>query len=287
MVCPGRDTAWPATGRSGVERNCRAHERPCMARAARSGRHRGQQAVRHSLAFSRHAYRAATGPAIRRISALMPERDCCLRNPGTAGQSGVAGTRNPVLEVAVRSAHLPSFPDHCLHQHSPLTTVSRLLTSGRAQRQALSTPSPGEPTWGRLAGTYPYNSKQSNPASCGATRLQLRCNPGSHRNVRTRLGIPPNPLRVHIVARVLRVCHRHCCRWRRFFGTPFFSIEFAFRRGRWRRPCVKYRFNSYTCRGLTAACRLYIQNEGLRENFWEDRANDLAKRCCSPFITDR
>jgi hypothetical protein len=46
----------------------------------------------------------------------------------------------------VRSAHLPSFPDHCLHQHSPLTTVSRLLTSGRAQQQALSTPSPGEPT---------------------------------------------------------------------------------------------------------------------------------------------
>jgi hypothetical protein len=46
----------------------------------------------------------------------------------------------------VRAAHLPSLPDHCLHQHSPLTTVSWLLTSGRAQRQALSTPSPGEPT---------------------------------------------------------------------------------------------------------------------------------------------
>lgn len=90
--------------------------------------------------------RAATGSVIRRISALMPERGCCLRNPGTAGQSGAAGIRNPVLEVAVRSAHLPSCPDHCLHQHSPLTTVSRLLTSGRAQQQALSTPSPGEPT---------------------------------------------------------------------------------------------------------------------------------------------
>ncbi|HEY0491209.1 MAG TPA: hypothetical protein VGD30_16990, partial [Telluria sp.] len=56
-----------------------------------------------------------------------------------------------------------------------------------------------------------------------------------------------------------------------------FSIEFAIWRGRWRRPCVKYRFNSYTSRGLTAACRLYIQNEGLRENFWEDRANEDAK----------
>jgi hypothetical protein len=43
------------------------------------------------------------------------------------------------------------------------------------------------------------------------------------------------------------------------------------------RPCVKYRFNSYTSRGLTAACRLYIQNEGLRENFWEDRENGKAK----------
>lgn len=43
------------------------------------------------------------------------------------------------------------------------------------------------------------------------------------------------------------------------------------------RPCVKYRFNSYTSRGLTAACRLYIQNEGLRENFWEDRENGKAE----------
>jgi hypothetical protein len=30
---------------------------------------------------------------------------------------------------------------------------------------------------------------------------------------------------------------------------------------------------------LTAACRLYIQNEGLRENFWEDRRNEEAARC--------
>lgn len=75
-------------------------------------------------------------------------------------------------------------------------------------------------------------------------------------------------------------------RSRRLFAIPLFSIEFAFWRGRWRRPCVKYRFNSYTCRGLTAACRLYIQNEGLRENFWQDKANGLAKRCRSPFIAD-
>ena len=103
---------------------------------------------------------------------------------------------------------------------------------------------------GQLASTYPYNSKQSIPAALRVIRLQQRCNLDSRRDVRTR-----------------------------------FSIEFAIWRGRWRRPCVKYRFNSYTSRGLTAACRLYIQNEGLRENFWEDRANEDAKRCCSPFIT--
>ena len=136
---------------------------------------------------------------------------------------------------------------------------------------------------GRLAGTYPYNSKQSNPASCTATRLQLRCNPGSHRNVRTRLEI----LEIRRCAFALSLRCRDTAAACDGLGIPFFSIEFAFWRGRWRRPCVKYRFNSYTCRGLTAACRLYIQNEGLRENFWEDRANDLAKRCCSPFITDR
>ena len=73
------------------------------------------------------------------------------------------------------------------------------------------------------------------PARRTPIRLQQRCNLDSLSTVRTR-----------------------------------FSIEFAIWRGRWRRPCVKYRFNSYTSRGLTAACRLYIQNEGLREIFWED-----------------
>ena len=39
---------------------------------------------------------------------------------------------------------------------------------------------------GKLAGTYPYSSKQSNPALLRATRLQLRCNLDPRRNVRTR-----------------------------------------------------------------------------------------------------
>ena len=187
----------------------------------------------------------------------------------------------------------------------PLMTVSRLLTSGRAKRQALSTPSPGEPTQGpacrylslqfqtiqscilygypvattvqpRFAQECAYTSR--NPAK-PAARSHCRCD--ACHLARLRFG---HPARLRFG---LSVCHRHYCRSRRFFGIPFFSIEFAFWRGRWRRPCVKYRFNSYTSRGLTAACRLYIQNEGLRENFWEDRENGLAKRCCSPFITDR
>jgi hypothetical protein len=85
-------------------------------------------------------------------------------------------------------------------------------------------------------------------------------------------------------ARLIRLQQRCNLDPRRGGAYTYFSTEFAIWRGRWRRPCVKYRFNSYTSRGLTAACRLYIQNEGLRENFWEDRANEDTKRCCSPFI---
>jgi hypothetical protein len=39
---------------------------------------------------------------------------------------------------------------------------------------------------GQLAGTYPYNSKQSIPAPLRVIRLQLRCNPDSRKSVRTR-----------------------------------------------------------------------------------------------------
>jgi hypothetical protein len=38
----------------------------------------------------------------------------------------------------------------------------------------------------KLSGTYPYSSKQSNPALLRAIRLQLRCNLELRRNVRTR-----------------------------------------------------------------------------------------------------
>ena len=44
---------------------------------------------------------------------------------------------------------------------------------------------PASPPTGKLAGTYPLNSKHSNSALMRGIRLQLRCNPDSRRNVRT------------------------------------------------------------------------------------------------------
>jgi hypothetical protein len=50
-------------------------------------------------------------------------------------------------------------------------------------------------------------------------------------------------------------------------------------------PLCKIWFYSYTSRSRTAAKQLYIQNEGLREIFWEDGTNEDAKRCWQPFNT--
>jgi len=112
-------------------------------------------------------------------------------------------------------------------------------------RQALSTPSTGEHITKKdmLAGTYPYESNNPILHHCAQPDYNCRCNPDSRKDVRTRF----SPSNLHSG-----------------------GADGA-------RPCVKYRFNSYTSRGLTAACRLYIQNEGLRENFWEDRENGKAK----------
>jgi hypothetical protein len=110
-------------------------------------------------------------------------------------------------------------------------------------RQALSTSfSSKQSLCAVLAGLYPYNSIISIHTLAGI-RLQLRCNPDSGKG-----------------------------------GTyTFFSSEFAVRRGQWRRPCVKCRFILTLCYSFAAARRLYIQNEGLRGIFWEDRANEDAK----------
>ena len=110
---------------------------------------------------------------------------------------------------------------------------------GRA-RLTLSTPSPGEPAWGRLAGTYPYDSKQSNPAVPCATRLQLRCNPGTPGNVRTRYRTLRKPAACRVKDECnARACRRtfrtaahvtpallqHLCRSLRLLEFPFFSID--------------------------------------------------------------
>ena len=109
------------------------------------------------------------------------------------------------LKIAMRTAHPHDLPGSLSPTTLlPLTTVLRFSLRVGRNGKRYRHHHPASRPWGRLAGTYPYNSKQSNPASCAATRLQLRCNPGSHRNVRTRLEIPPNPLRVRIVAAMPR-----------------------------------------------------------------------------------
>jgi hypothetical protein len=52
-----------------------------------------------------------TGRRIRRISALIPERDSCLWNPGTAGHSDAARGAIRTLKMAVRAAHLHDLPE--------------------------------------------------------------------------------------------------------------------------------------------------------------------------------
>ena len=229
MVCPGRGTASPATGRSGVERDCRAHERPCSARAARSGRHGGQQAVRQAWP----SVGTYCIPGCNRIGHqanisldARPRAACGTTEPTGKAMLPEYTIRSLRLRCVLRTCH-PFRITVSTNTHRSRRFRGSLLRVGRNSKR-YRRHHPASPPWSRLAGTYPYNSKQSNPASCAATRLQLRCNPGSHRNVRTRLGIPPNPLRVHIVARVLRVCHRHAAAGDDFLGLRFFPSNLHF-----------------------------------------------------------
>ena len=83
------------------------------------------------------------------------------------------------------------------------------LTSGRAKTTSVIDANirRADQDSGQLASTYPYNSKQSNLAA-------LRVTDYNNGATLIRAGMC-----VHV-----------------------FSIEFAIWRGRWRRPCVKYRF---------------------------------------------
>jgi hypothetical protein len=60
------------------------------------------------------------------------------------------------------------------------------LTSGLANDKRYRRHQPASCPEGQLAGNYPYDSKQSNPAPLRVIRLQLRCNPDSRKSVRTR-----------------------------------------------------------------------------------------------------
>lgn len=86
------------------------------------------------------------------------------------------------------------------------------LTSGRAKRQALSTPSTSEPA---LQAAFRYLSLIIQTIQSFTPARKSDYNNGATLN---RAGVC-----VHV-----------------------FSIDFAIWQGRWRRPCVKYRFNSYT-----------------------------------------
>jgi len=64
------------------------------------------------------------------------------------------------------------------NEQPELQVVWMVVRRAGRKRQALSTPSTGEQFMkNMLAGTYPYESKQSNPASLRPTRLQHQVQP--------------------------------------------------------------------------------------------------------------
>jgi len=64
------------------------------------------------------------------------------------------------------------------NEQPELQVVRMVLRQAGRKRQALSTPSTGKQSMkNMLAGTYPYESKQSNPASLRTTRLQHQVQP--------------------------------------------------------------------------------------------------------------
>jgi hypothetical protein len=196
--------------------------------------------ARHRCRTGRKWHRTSL-PRARRTWAAADRSGATFTVRATSASQTVSQRTNQDLIRSAQSAWQPLF--------SAFSRLRRLEApaSGRAKTTSVIDTINRRASLGQLAGTYPYSSKQSNPAVLRATRLQLRCNPD-------RAGMC-----VHV-----------------------FSIEFALSGADGDAPCVKYRFNSYTSRGLTAACRLYIQNEGLRENFWEDRTMKMQNDVVPP-----
>lgn len=119
-------------------------------------------------------------------------RSSCRGHAATVAVPGPRQERRNRVSQAVRATTSQTVPAYIprLRLTGDKSALFSSLTDeayiGSGERQALSTPSTGEPEDTRLAGTYPYSSKQSNPALLRVIRLQLRCNPDPRRNVRTR-----------------------------------------------------------------------------------------------------
>jgi hypothetical protein len=241
VVCPGRSTALPATGRK-WHRTSLSRARRNLVRPARPGQ-----------GGARASGRVLTATTAR----------------PRGGRSGNPDQAIISLGLRVLATKLAGTMDNLRVARFPGS-----LQRVRRKRQALSTPSPGEPS---LKPACRYLSLRFQTIqSCSPVRYPITTavQPWRAQECAYTFVLSPSLLPVALAACDAR---RTAVRIRfsaftasarhGFVRFLFFFIEFAFLRGRRRRPCVKYRFNSYTSRGLTAACRLYIQNEGLREKF--------------------
>ena len=214
---------------------------------------------------------AARGAVVSNVIVYARRNQQLVRLPprwgGHGGVSGAVCNNEPNRSQRTTKTSIP--------RRSISLTLSSLqvrLTSGRDTTTSVIDTINRRATKGGLAGTYPYKSKHPIRHSATQPDCNCRCNPDS------RMDASKNLLRV-----AFSVCDARCTLVQLRFSTEtaaardgflrrppecaytFFSTEFAHGGAGGARPCVKYRFNSYTSRGLTAACRLYIQNEGLRE----------------------
>ena len=215
VVCPGRGTARPATGR-GWRQTFAVQASRLGNPGARSGRLRGRLAVALQRSprpdLGQRTNEGGTGRSAQVRALRMPLRDSFdLPQCDAAGAHGWARRACAVqASIATACAVFGSPPvgsgadDKRHRHHHPASQPGAVLP-------VLILKIPNNPIL----------------QSSAPTRLQLRCNPGAHRNVRTRSGIPSSLLRP---ARPVRLLYR--CRSRRLVGIPFVSIDFAFWRGR-------------------------------------------------------
>ena len=97
--------------------------------------------------------------------------DCHHVGVGTAGSAGRCATTS--LTVASEQPRLRYRGE----QSAFYSSLQVRLTSGRGKTTSVIDTINRRAAKGRLSGTYPYKSKQSNPALSHATRLQLQVQP--------------------------------------------------------------------------------------------------------------